>query len=822
MKLNSPFSKACGLLQGPSVTRHRHGKAIVSWVSAVLFSTASIACAAPTVFWGSDPIRPGETAMLFGGGMGPETSAAGWRLDDAAVAFPPQHSEPWIPATPGSALSVLQASEECVKAVLPAEWKAGLFAVRLKSGAGTSEPYFLNRAEPWWWMGGDDDKAYAGEELRVFGKNFGEKTRAWLAPKAGQPVELAMVKADNYAVRCRLPQNLPAGTYALWLHNGFGGMAGFGAPLTVPVAVRQPWPSKRFDVRDFGAKGDGATDDTGAIQAALAAARTNGGGVVWLPRGVYSICGELVMPPKTVLKGESRETVEIVVPWITTEDIDAVIAGDGDFGVEDIAITAVTARMMVRAPLLLGEKVDFKQVIALSTESTCAHNIRLRRLCLREMREALAVGPIPLRSGGVAVCMVGKDLEVSDCDIMSTGGSLRVSGRRLDVERNKLTGGRYTLDTEEMVWEGNSVNNGGMGIEGKVYRLYIAGNTNMDDYMADRESMTFDVPYGHSWMGQIQMSSPTVMKVPEGSADVWGRKWKPGAFKGQGVMIVSGKGLGQFIPITGNDETSATLERPWVIPPDATSWVVVRTIKNQVVLTGNKFENNGVAIQLYANTYGFIVDGNTAVRSGGMYGNSRDYIRGGTRRCYSSCAFNQWLNNSISQGMVYSRGSGLTFAQLGPNADYSTLTNPVTFSAMGNVVRNNSVSCDVMVGMGRETGVVPRASSIRGRDTVIEGNRISDTPGALANASGGPLKGLSICSLFEDTLLRNNQAPPCPVPLIDGGKNTWIHPAERLGYQIESARSALGDFPELQGIRSECAALLGKQVEPALKEACDA
>ncbi|GAB3466160.1 M10 family metallopeptidase C-terminal domain-containing protein [Azotobacter salinestris] len=46
-----------------------------------------------------------------------------------------------------------------------------------------------------------------------------------------------------------------------------------------------------FNVKDFGAKGDGRTDDTDAIQAAINAAYKAGGGTVYLPAGEYRVSG---------------------------------------------------------------------------------------------------------------------------------------------------------------------------------------------------------------------------------------------------------------------------------------------------------------------------------------------------------------------------------------------------------------------------------------------------------------------------------------------------------------------------------------------------
>lgn len=63
-------------------------------------------------------------------------------------------------------------------------------------------------------------------------------------------------------------------------------------------------PTGQYNVKAFGAKGDGLTDDTAAIQAALDAARGDGGGTVLLaPNAVYKCTGTLLIYGNTELAG---------------------------------------------------------------------------------------------------------------------------------------------------------------------------------------------------------------------------------------------------------------------------------------------------------------------------------------------------------------------------------------------------------------------------------------------------------------------------------------------------------------------------------------
>lgn len=58
-----------------------------------------------------------------------------------------------------------------------------------------------------------------------------------------------------------------------------------------------------YNVRDFGAKGDGVTDDTVAIRGAMAFAGTRNGGTIKFPDGDYIVSGTVVIPSNVIIEG---------------------------------------------------------------------------------------------------------------------------------------------------------------------------------------------------------------------------------------------------------------------------------------------------------------------------------------------------------------------------------------------------------------------------------------------------------------------------------------------------------------------------------------
>lgn len=79
-----------------------------------------------------------------------------------------------------------------------------------------------------------------------------------------------------------------------------------------------------FNVKGYGAEGDGVTDDTAAINAALAAADAAGGGTVLFPYGRYLISSPIYAAPGTCLRGSERSA-----PSATEIFLSAGFAGDG-------------------------------------------------------------------------------------------------------------------------------------------------------------------------------------------------------------------------------------------------------------------------------------------------------------------------------------------------------------------------------------------------------------------------------------------------------------------------------------------------------------
>ncbi len=742
---------------------------------------------AASVFWIADPVAPNQTLLLWGDELA-GARVSGIRLTDS-VPSQPAASAAAVRASNWRPL-VSQANPECIKVEIPKDWQAGTFAIRVETASGSRKTVIANRAETWWVMGSNGAAAAPGSEAGVFGKNLrlNAETGPWsgkvvLRDRLGKFHQTSASKVNKYSLSVRIPKEAATGTASIFVHNGFGGEFGWSAPVSIEISKPEPWPSKVYNVREFGAVGDSLQDDTAAIQAVLERCRENGGGVAFLPRGVYRITGQLTMPPRTILRGEKRETVWLFVPHKTPE-FNTVLAGSGEFGVEDLSMVAQTPLRMITAPDVPSMYTEYKPWGHPGTGR--ADDVFLKRLRIHHLRYAHRVGDVakdPRRAeqaGPSTVALAGARIEVSDCEIVSPGMPLIVHGTKHSrILRNELHTGRngwYGMwGARETVFEGNTIQgqdleasyggfaNYGNGSGTDVSRLYIAHNRYLNGFGGEREALTFDTTGDYPWIGRVARADAS-------SVGVEGTSWMENKFIGLAALVIRGKGLGQHRRIVSNQASGFTIDVPWDVVPDATSAVAIRPYRRDVVVYNNYSQDASAGVQLWAGGYNFIIDGNSTKRSGGLWGTAAEYHGAATSRLahvFLPCYFTQWLNNEISEGFIYQQGpEAANSATLGLYSRDAATGSNAGVLMLGNLIRGNKLSDNSRLGLlyySPNQRAVARKVAAQGpalrRDTIIEDNSVIDSP-----------IGIELDAGYEDTLVRNNHFVRVGQPIL---KRQW-------------------------------------------------
>jgi Pectate lyase superfamily protein len=637
--------------------RKDHFRSGVISLLALAFSCRAFAVESPVVIWASDPVRPGETVLLMGENFSRDSFVELIPLSDGEGTAAPDA------AIPGSErIAPIQVGEHSLKFVVPEGDRLGAWVCDVRNGRDASSPVMLNVADVWWNQGDHGDSASPGGWLRVFGKslNLGGHSRAKLLGANGVALELKSVEADDYALRFELPASLEAGEYKLTVHNGLGGGAGWKSAGAVMVRPHEPWKTDIFNVKDFGPK------PAEALLAALKKAEANGGGIVYLPRGRYPVQDRLVIPPNTVLKGEAMEIVSLYWPDFDTPPKELITGSN--FGVESLSIYCQ----------------NHKNVVADTSDSrgVFLRRVRIRANCYFGIEEAGQEfrnrrGPASQRESGAAVWFQGRNFEVTDCDIYASNYALRIMRGKVGViARNRLLyGGRgYSIEnTDRLIIEDNLVSGDNLIAIGNdvttfwnnyCRNIYFAHNHVQQMFGADREMMTLDAG-GGAYFGKIVGVAGAKLTLAN---DPVFHDYAPKPhtnWEGAAVMILDGKGAGQYRFVTANDGRAWEVDRPWSVEPDATSLISIAPFRGRDLFIGNTFEDGG-PFQLYGAAFETIVAENKGARMDGFFVIGLNPHGWGHQPSW----YCQFLDNQILEG----NGYGSRSANFGARGDDESKT----------------------------------------------------------------------------------------------------------------------------------------------------
>lgn len=776
------------------------------------------AVAAPVVFWMSEPAEPGHVVLLQGGDLEGVREVRVWRLADVDAGNPPAAAAP-VPAAgtgSGSRVPAIQPSAGSLKFVLPASFSPGVYGVDVGGGARV-----LGRPQVDWAQstrlapGLSANEALAGGSIQVIGRNFAtpgddgarSRVRAALRSADGRIVPLQVSVADRYSLVAALPADVPAADYTLWVHSGTGGAAGWGGGRRLHVSRAAAWPAQTVNIRELGARGDGVTDDSEAFRRALAQVDRQGGGVIRLPAGTYRLSGNFRLPRRVILRGDGKDLTwlkwPLTPPTAASDILSAALTITGEFGAERLTLMVRNAQAVIRNPVKdggsrdAGKDDDGKEGGSRDDDGKdgarrdAAKRDAPRDVFLRELR--IHYLPWSGRPSGnperdvqwafskwgvingtdrdMALLLQGVDtLELTDSEIMG-------SARLLDLRNARITGNRFaypmgTLWTDvggqHIVFAKNHVEGVGSFRPGTLALrwLYGADNTTRNLGRGEREAFTFDVNRGLGvWRegGRVEPVLAPVASASGRSLRLGKGEMRAGAYRGFDALVVGGKGAGQAREVEDNDGQSLRLARDWEVEPDATSVVLVSRLMGQCVFQRNSGEDVSVLLQMWGPLYDCTFDGNTVVRSQGMWGLAGWRI--------------QWLNNVLEGAMSYHTGVGPGGSTPERTAEYGLVGFTISGRAAeigkfehvrGAVIRGNQLSRGhrvlVMAGYG---GPRKSVGYVAARDVVVDGNHITRSPVGIeldANVEGAVVTG-NVFTEVEETM---RLAAPGKVQVLEG------------------------------------------------------
>ncbi len=586
----------------------------------------------PRIFWASQPVKPDETILATCGGTDLGTTAELALLDSNAAGLPPGTTAAptgWATITPHTA------TPRSVTVTVPSNWAQGIYALRVKRAGKYSPARLVNLPDPWFVQGDQGDTATPGGFFIVAGNclAFPTKTPQAVLLRAGQPAveltgaqpvgtinaETGIPRSTGFALRYAVPAGTPPGDYALYLHNGYGGPAGWvkfstfiEAPLaTVTVRAADPWPTDIYKLTEMA-----GTNDDARFAAALALVKANGGGRIYVPAGNYTLTQRLVLPRRTVLVGDGP--AKTIIKWSVNPP-----ASDAHYAALDALVHG--------ARLYSG--LAFLHTFALENLKLESSNTFTGKLVMRNgvtepgwIRNTHLVVPTPSFSGGRPTALYMQDAAntiIEDSLFDSPNHCIyalrhvtyiRISGstfqfRGMNISFNGAGHNHVVYDNLFEV-HGTHEENGWLRDTGSVpnpgffFAAFHSQRYCRDLLLANNRSankMTKCTPrffVGYctdgttgGYTGPITSASGTTLTVPSPIGTYTAVAARPVNWLGAVVQILGGRGAGQWRQVVSAPAggTTITVDRPWDIAPDATSMIALNDFLGRTIHIDNNY-----------------------------------------------------------------------------------------------------------------------------------------------------------------------------------------------------------------------------------------
>lgn len=431
------------------------------------------------------------------------------------------------------------------------------------------------------------------------------------------------------------------------------------------IITRGPW----VDVRAYGAKGDGTTNDTSAFAAALATGKP-----VYVPKPATAyLLRNLVPPNGAIIYSDAKATITTDTTFGSIQ----ITGGKHDITIDGLRFTSSSYSVVDRTGVeLAGATGNYNITVRNCQFDNISNGIRVNGSpnnpsynCLFERNEMWDVG--------VGVSLLG----LVDSDITFNRiqyrtylyrGILATHAARCNISDNTIAGNTGVTVTGIIFLYNNPVVTGFQQSNDNI----IARNK-VRNIMEEGISLDYYAT-SHKWEGTATSGSTT-------SVVQTGAGWTTNAYNGYYAVIVSGTGAGEYRSIISNTSDTLSVSNYFNIAPDGTSKFIIAApfLRNKIV--NNEVNSTGrEGISIWGTAFGNVISGNSTALAGGA-ATSTSSIRVQGYNYSSSPDTGAAFHNSVVNNTIENSGYiGILVS------NYSDTT--PGFAALGNLVEGNIIS----------------------------------------------------------------------------------------------------------------------------------
>jgi len=447
-----------------------------------------------------------------------------------------------------------------------------------------------------------------------------------------------------YETEVSLPNDLQPGEYELFVHNGSGGTAGWSVPLKLTIQPVDKSVNRFYSAHDFGAKGDSHTDDSKALKLALAEAAKKGGTVLLEP-GCFVISETLELPTGVSIRGAGNGATTIQVLEDNPMRYDFPENADLEHYAHDwlpnLKGNGYAPMLWLRnksavsdLTLQYGPGVGFGILIARC--SGVAEDIHIERTKVNANHQADNWVPsVPVFIAGNTYGLVIADNEFTGWGAIDAVANVHTQayfGRnRFITFPTGIANVIFLRGFNESIIESNyaafGIRNFATQLGAKLGKfenpeskpdagvsstlVALIGNVFESNLARRHNDGEFMYESGNAfWRGKVltaDMKTVTVQGEPFNAdmSDTY-------------VLILDGKGIGQYRRVISNTSNRLALDKEWDISPDESTYLVVGAFNADHLWIDNTEEHNASWTGFWGNNVGHVVDGHIMRDGGGL------------------------------------------------------------------------------------------------------------------------------------------------------------------------------------------------------------